>query len=241
MSATALAEATTRHLEQRTAALLRRLERHEAYRLIVSPQTDLALVLAVVRNLLLRTYHYGDSVTQAAFTALGRFPKARPSLLRPLLDQVADEVGHPEMALRDYVKMGGDGAAARAARASPAAFAVAATCRLLAEQESPFADLGFVSLLEFTTPVLSERVGAVLRDRRAGNSSQFIPLHATEDHEHARVIRDSVAALVGAFPEAAAAIEYGFDCFAHVYPVPVWTEALAQARLETGPNPKEGP
>jgi hypothetical protein len=221
-------------LGQRTAAVLRQIEEHEAYGLIGSPDTNQALFIAIIRNLLLRTYQYGDHVTESVFTAIGRFPKARPQLIRPLLDQVTDEVYHPELAFKDYVRMGGEDRPARGGRMSPAAFAVAATCRMIAERESPFAYLGFVALLEFTTPVLAERVGRVLQDRQAGSYSKFIPLHAKEDHEHAALIGRQIATVAGVFPDAAGAIEYGFDCFSQVYPLPIWDEALAQARRETG-------
>jgi hypothetical protein len=219
-------------LQQKTDALLQRVAAHEAYRLIFSPETEEALLLAVLRQLLLRVSCYGDHVTASVFTALGRWPRNKPHLLRPLLEQVLDEVSHPGMALKDYLRMGGDDRQARSQRMTPAAFAVAATCRALAERESPFAYLGFVALLEFTTPILTERVRDVLRARRAERSSQFIALHAVEDHEHASLIQRQIEATVDGFPDAAEAIEFGFDCFAQVYPVPIWDEALTQARLE---------
>ena len=51
--------------------------------------------------------------------------------------------------------------------------------------------------------------------------------------EHASYLRDQIARIVRQVPDAAPAIEYGFDCLAAVYPLPVWSAALSRARPET--------
>src|SRR5947209_400476 len=95
-----------------------------------------------------RTDQSGRGVVpvEATFTAIGRLPKHRPDLMRPMLLHNLEEVDHSEMALADYVKLGGEESWARSRRRTPASFAVAATCRMLAEWESPFAYLGYMYL-----------------------------------------------------------------------------------------------
>ena len=38
-------------------------------------------------------------------------------------------------------------------------------------------------------------------------------------------LRTLIERVIGEFPESAEAIEYGFDCFAAVYPLPIWNAA----------------
>jgi hypothetical protein len=38
--------------------------------------------------------------------------------------------------------------------------------------------------------------------------------------------------VVTEYPEAASAIDYGFDCFSTVYPLPIWKAALEHAQTE---------
>jgi hypothetical protein len=209
------------------------MEQTETYHTIFAPDTSLPFLQAVIKNILLETHSYGHHISEACFTAIGRFPKHKPQLMRPLIEQLLDEVYHPELALRDYVTLGGDEAHVRSQRISPAAFAVAATCRMLAERESPFCYLGYVYLLESTTPVLTDRVQRHLQGRQAGKTAKFIALHAKEDIKHQSLIREQTKRIVDAFPEAAHAIEYGLDCFSLIYPAPVWKTALDRARQES--------
>jgi hypothetical protein len=221
-------------LQDKTAGVLARAEQHELYRRLFCPTetTSKEAVAALLRNVLLQTYYYGGHLAEAVFTAIGRFPKTKPQLMRPLVEQVLDEVFHPELAARDFVRLGGDPVRADLAHTSPAAFVMAATCRMLAERENPFAYLGFLALLESTTPVLTERLVPVLHRLGLGASSKFVPLHATEDQAHADLVWKQIGQVVDLFPEAQRPIEFGFDCLAVVYPTLIWDEALARARAE---------
>jgi hypothetical protein len=110
---------------------------------------------------------------------------------------------------------------------------MAATCRMLGERENPFSYLGYMFLFEGLTPVLTARAQKFLE--RAGfpaRAQRFIDAHAEEDVGHATLLRDLVIRVVQEYPEAADAIGYGFDCFAVVYPLPVWKAALEHARAE---------
>jgi hypothetical protein len=186
-----------------------------------------------MKHYLLEVFSFAPHVTEATFTAIGRMPKDRADLMRPMIAHDLDEVAHGEMALQDYIKLGGDEQFARTRRISPAGFALAATCRMLVDRESPFAYLGYMYLLEALTPLLATRAQLLMSARGfPKNARHFIDCHATMDVFHARELRDLIVRVVADYPDAAAAIDYGFDCFACVYPRPIWDTALKHARQE---------
>jgi hypothetical protein len=223
-------------LQAKSTEILKRSETHKAYQLLFNPPAGFGKgqLVALLRNILLQTYFYGGHVTEAVFTAIGRFPKTKPQLMRPLVGQVLDEVYHPEMAGKDYVRLGGDPDRVDLAGTSPASFVMAAVCRTIAERADPFAYLGFLSLLESTTPVLTERLMPVLRRFGIETDSKFVPLHAKEDQAHAHLIWKQIDQVAESFPGAERAIEFGFDCLALVYPAFIWDEALSQTKAELG-------
>lgn len=198
------------------------------------PDADASFVVAVVKHILLEVYSYGAHVTEATFTAIGRMPKTRPDLMKPMILHDLEEVDHGEMALADFVKLGGDESWARSRRITPESFVMSATVRMLAERESPFAYLGYMYLFEGMTPVLTgESQRILVRHGFPVQARRFIDFHATEDIAHVRTLRRLIERAVEAYPDQAAAIEYGFDCFSAVYPLPIWRAALVRARAET--------
>src|SRR5579871_2855553 len=101
-------EVFVRHLDQRVSEMLSKVEGSEVYRLVSEPATDAKLVMSIIKYVLLEVFSYGPHVTEATFTAIGRMPKNRPDLIRPMIMHDVSEVDHGEMALRDFVKLGGD-------------------------------------------------------------------------------------------------------------------------------------
>ena len=75
-------------LEGKIDAVIQKAEQHEAYQLIFDPTTNKSLVVAIIRNILLQTHYYGPFITQALFTAIGRFPRTKPQLMRPVVEHV---------------------------------------------------------------------------------------------------------------------------------------------------------
>jgi hypothetical protein len=152
--------------------------------------------------------------------------------MKPMILHDLSEVDHGEMALKDFIKLGGDEIWAFSRRITPESFAMAATCRMLAEREDPFSYLGYMYLLESLTPILTERAQQFLAAKGFPVAARhFIDVHAEEDIAHADVLTKLIQKVVAEYP-AAAAIEYGFDCFAAVYPLPIWRAALAHAQAE---------
>jgi hypothetical protein len=214
-------------LDQKLAVIVGEIERSEVYRVVVDPATPTPRVLAVVRNILLETYSYGADVTEAVSTAIGRLAR-RPDLVPPLLAHLGEEVHHAEMALRGFVELGGDAAAARARPLSPAAFAVGAVCLRVARDGDPLGYLGYVYLFEATTAVVAPRFHQALVGR--GRPVPFVEVHAVEEARHAADVRGQIDRAVRATPGSAAAIEAGFDYLAAVYPLPVWAPALGEGQ-----------
>ena len=220
-------------LDRRIQTILGEVEESEAYRVVADPRTDPHFVAAIVRWYLLEVFSFGPHVTEATFTAIGRMPKNRPDLMKPMILHDLEEVDHGEMALQDCLKLGGDERFARTRRMTPASFIMAATCRMLAERENPFCYLGYMHCFETLTPPLAERAQKLLAAKGFPLKARyFIDFHAKEDVHHARMLRNLVDDVVRDYADAAAAIEYGFECFAGVYPLPIWAAALENARKE---------
>jgi len=230
---TIVPEDFVRHLDKKVSGMLSRVETSEVYRIASDPNSDSRLVANIIKYILLEVFSYGPHVTEATFTAIGGFPKNRPDLMRPMILHDISEVDHGEMALQDFIKLGGNEAWARSRRITPVSFAMAATCRMLAQLENPFSYLGYMYLFECLTPILTERGQTFLTAKGfPAAARKFIDVHATEDIAHADALAKLVARVVRDYPDAASAIDYGFDCFAAVYPLPIWESALQQARTE---------
>jgi len=220
-------------LDSMVDGLLQKVEASEIYRLVSSPETPSGLVALLVKYILLEVFSYGPHVTEATFTAIGRFPKTRPDLMKPLVLHDLSEVDHGEMALTDFIKLGGNEAWARSRKISPCSFAMAATCRMLGERENPFAFLGYMYPFETLTPILTERAQGFLKMHGFPVEAQvFIDTHAEEDIGHANLLALMVKRVVEDYPDAKAEILYGFECFTQVYPLPIWEHALAMAKTE---------
>jgi Iron-containing redox enzyme len=220
-------------LQGKVQCLLQRVLASPEWKSVEAPSADARYVSAVLKHVLLEVFSYGPHVTEATFTAIGRFPKDRPDLMKPMILHDIEEADHGEMALRDFVRLGGDEAWARARRITPESFAMAATVRLIAQSENPFAYLGYMYPFEALTPVFTERMQQVMaRLRFPGDARHFIDFHAKEDIAHAKALRAFVERVVGDYPDAAEAIEYAFDCFAAVYPLPIWRAAINHALIE---------
>lgn len=221
------------HLRQKVGRHLERARMSQLYQLCTAPDVETSFLIAVTRNILLETFSYGPHVTEATFTAIGRFPKLYPDLMRVAIEHDIEEVNHGEIALADFVKMGGSEEWARKRPMTPQSFAMAAAVRLLAIQESPFSYLGYMYLFEALTSPLAQRVQQVLAQRGIqADKRVFIDMHAVEDIKHEQDLAQLIERIVGEFPNVRRDIEYGFDVFASVYPLPIWDAVLNRSLEE---------
>lgn len=225
-------------LRAKTAAHMRRIEESAIYRRLTADDADPQFVAGVAKYILLEVFSYGPHVTEATFTAIGRMPKQRPDLMRPMIEHDLEEVDHGEMALRDFVALGGSESWARSRQMSPPTLVLAATVRMLAEREDPFAYLGYMYAFEALTPRLAaEAQAALTRASTRVEGKRFVELHAKEDIVHEQHLAKIIIEVVGAFPQALEVIEYGFDCFAAVYPIPIWEHAERSALADLHRQP----
>jgi hypothetical protein len=97
------------------------------------------------------------------------------------------------------------------------------------------ADLGAMMFFEASTPLICKPIVAHLRARGVPDDAlgHFVN-HATVDVEHSALFRQGIADLAAGASDVAVAIEYGMDCFAAVYPDPVFSAAHERARTVEG-------
>jgi hypothetical protein len=109
----------------------------------------------------------------------------------------------------------------------------AAVTRMLGDREDPFSYLGYMYLFEGLTPTITERAQKALYAKGFPiQAREFVDMHATEDIGHTKLLSGLIERVCLDFPDAAEAIEYGFDCFTSVYPLPIWEAAYARALAE---------
>jgi hypothetical protein len=231
-------QAAVRRLEHTVQEMLATAEQSELWRTLAHPDTPPQHVAAIIKYIMLEVFSYGPLVVEATLRAIGRMPNARLDLMRPMVSHLLSEVGHGEMALSDFIKLGGDEAWARKRPMTPASYAMGATCRMLAERENPFGYLGYMYLFESVTPIMAERVQGFLQAKGFPVEAQrFIDEHAEVDIKHSELMTKLVVKAVQDFPDAGAAIAFAADCFAVVYPLPIWTAVMAHAHAELAGQP----
>jgi hypothetical protein len=148
-----------------------------------------------------------------------------------ILQQV-EEVEHADMALRDYLRLGGDKPQAEGPM-FPECAAVAAVCHYLGEHCHPASYLGFMYLFEALTPIMAARAQAAMDGSGYQKEArEFIDIHVTEDIRHTDVVIGVMHDLIKIDPTAAEAILFGYHTFAAVYPLPVWAAAHERALRE---------
>jgi hypothetical protein len=229
--ATATGEVVASHLERRVLEILDQVIESDIGRALLRERPDPALVRAVLREVYLEIVMYQADSIEAALASIGQMPRSMPvRLVEEMLHHQVEEFDHGEMALRSYVGMGGDAAFARSRMQSPSAFAVAATWRNITHKRDPFLYLGAVYLFEGLTPLITDLVVKSVGSKpEVAPGMEFIAHHATADVEHTAQIRQLIVEVADLYPEARASIAYGFDYFAHVYPLPVWEAARKRA------------
>lgn len=219
------------HLDRRIQEVLRNVEASKVWQTVLDPRTDRALMIDIIKEIYLEIVMYQTDSVNGSLAAIMQFPRTMPSVwFQEMLNHQAEEFDHGEMALRDYIALGGNEAEARGRRMSPSAFAVSAIWNNIGAQRDPFVYLGAIYLFEALTPIVTERVQARLRERLGAETGlEFVVHHATADLEHAREIRQLIGDVVGMFPDKSEAVLYGFEYFAYVYPLPVWSAAMSRA------------
>lgn len=221
------------YLDRRVHVLLETIESSEVYQSVFSAEANPRFVITVMKYVLLEVFSYGPHVTEATFTAIGRFPKTEVKFMEKLALHDVEEADHGEMALRDALKLGLDEAWARSRLITPESFAMGAAVRLIATQLSPFAYLGYMYPFEALTPILTQRLQKVLAEKAfPKHATYFVDYHAVADIGHAATLRKLIEEIAERHPDSRRDIDYAFDIFSCVYPLPIWQRCLTAARVE---------
>src|SRR5690242_13949811 len=191
-------------LDNRIARLLEEIEQTDVWEAVTSPNTSRPLLRAIMREVYLEIYSYQPHVIEATIAIIGRMPKTDPKMIQRMLIHQAEEADHGEMALRDYVALGGNEQYARTRDISPASFAAASVWWGLWRMADPFCYLGALYPFEGLTPIVSERVRQALRTNGfPENALEYINFHAAEDIKHANLVRKLLKYVVQTYPQAA--------------------------------------
>ena len=223
----------TAHLDARIATLLTEIEASELWKTLTSPKTKPEFIRLLLREVYLEITSYQPHVIEAAIASIGQMPRSMPvRMVKAMLRHQAEEFDHGEMALRDYVALGGSEDYARQQhRISPASFAVSAVWWMITKLRDPFAYLGALYPFEGLTPIISQRVMAILANKDfPGEAQEYLTFHSTEDEKHAALVKAMIEEAVRRYPEAYDSVVEGMERFLAVYPLPVWETAYRRAR-----------
>lgn len=224
------------YLEAPVGELIQMIDASPMWTELTSANPDKELVREFIKEVYLEIYGYQAQVIEATIAVIGQMPRSIDDRkIRSMLIHQAEEFSHGEMAIRDYVAMGGDELYARTKKPSPAAFATAACWRMIAHMRDPFMYLGALYLFEGLTPIVAGKAKGYLNDIGIPKESmEFLEFHAVADLKHTNLVRHLIKEVTAQFPEAIESAKYGLDCFLHVYPIPVWMEAWARAKANLG-------
>jgi len=219
-------------LDSRIQNVLLQFKDSELWRVVSSPETDPRLIQETMKEVYLEIIMYQPDVIEATIAVIAQMPRTLDvSLFEEMIHHQVEEFDHGEMALRDYIGLGGDEEFARHRRMSPTAFSTAAVWRMLAHMRDPFAYLGALYPFEGLTPIVSEMVKGILRDKGfKDNSTEFVEYHSTADLEHTRLVKELIMKIAKEYPESKAGMCYGINYFLAVYPLPVWNAAFKRAQ-----------
>lgn len=224
------------YLDMRVGELIQMIDASPMFQELTSANPDKELIREFIKEVYLEIYGYQAEVIEATIAVIGQMPRSmHDRKIRSMLIHQAEEFSHGEMALRDYVAMGGDELYARTKKPSPAAFATAACWRMICHMRDPYMYLGALYLFEGLTPIVAGKAKGYLNDIGIPKESmEFLEFHATADIKHTNLVRHLIKEVTAQFPEAVESAKYGLDCFLHVYPIPVWMTAWDRAKANLG-------
>lgn len=218
-------------LQRRIIELAANVRKSEVWLRVTGNQIPIHAIIGILKEIYLEISMYQPDAIEAAMSSIAQFPRTMPvSLIGEMLHHQVEEFDHGEMAIRDYVALGGKEADVRGRAQSPSSFAIASIWRNITHKRDPFAYLGAVYLFEALTPIVTDEIRVHL-SKRLGTSDglEFIVHHATADKEHEAQTRQLIRDIAALYPEKISSIVYGFEYFAFVYPLPCWTAAMQRA------------
>jgi pyrroloquinoline quinone (PQQ) biosynthesis protein C len=223
------------YLDNRIAEVIKEVEATPLWKDLTSPKATPEFIRRLMREVYLEITSYQPHVIEAAICSIGQMPRSMPvRMVKAMLRHQAEEFDHGEMALRDYVALGGNEDYVRKElRISDASFAVSAVWWMITKLRDPFAYLGALYPFEGLTPIISARVKAILIAKQYPEKAlEYIEFHSTEDIKHANLIKALIEETVRRYPEAEHSVKEGINRFLAVYPIPVWNAAYERAKAD---------
>jgi len=219
------------HLDKRIQDVIDDVEQSEVWELVFNPDADPKISIEIMKEIYLEIVMYQPDVIEATIATIAQMPRSLPvPLFDEMLHHQVEEFDHGEMALKDYIALGGDEEYARNRRMSPSAFSISAMWRMLCHIRDPFAYLGAIYPFEGLTPIVTEKVKGALREKGMGEDSLgYVEYHSTEDKEHARMLKELIETVADKYPESKESICYGIEYFLAIYPLPAWNAAAKRA------------
>ncbi|MDX1933507.1 MAG: iron-containing redox enzyme family protein [Capsulimonadales bacterium] len=220
------------YLDGKIAALVGQIQQKEYWKVVSSPDSDPRLVQAIMRELYLEIYFYEAQVVEASIACIAQFPRSlEERKFKAMLNLMAEEFTHGEVALNGYVALGGDKEFARNAPMSPGAVAMLGVWLAIQYLRDPFVFLGAEYLFENLTSILAEMIEANLAKMGvSGDGLVFITTHAKEDIQHSNLMRHLIEHCTEQYDGAGASIMYGMDCLLFVYPLAMWDAVYERAK-----------
>lgn len=220
------------YLDRRIQEVLEEFKEGKLWRVVSNPDTDSILIQETMKEIYLEIVMYQPEVIEATIAVIAQMPRTLDvDIFDEMIHHQVEEFNHGEMALRDFVGLGGDERGARLRRMSPTAFATAAAWRMLAHMRDPFAYLGALYPFEGLTPIVSEMVKGILLNKGfTSKSTEFVEYHSTADLEHTRLVKKLILRIAAEYPESKSSICYGINYFLTAYPLPGWNAAFSRAK-----------
>ncbi len=223
-------------LDRRIQDVLSEFRQCELWKVLSNPETDPKLIQETMKQIYLEIVMYQPDVIEATIAVIAQMPRTLDvDVFEEMIHHQVEEFNHGEMALRDFIGLGGDEEFARRRRMSPTAFSTAAVWRMLAHMRDPFAYLGALYPFEGLTPIVSEMVKGILREKGfQDNSTEFVDYHSTADLEHTRLVKELIIKIAEEYPQSKPSMCYGINYFLAVYPLPGWNAAFQRAKHNIG-------
>ncbi|GHG32786.1 hypothetical protein GCM10017784_27990 [Deinococcus indicus] len=233
--ATLSAQDVMERLDARVEQLVRDMQGRPFFQDVMGDRLPPPVLRNVLREVYLDIALYQEHIIEASIALIGQLPRSLDvRLIEELLHHQAEEFDHGEMAVRDYVGLGGDEALARGRRMTPAAFGIAALRRMMVHTRDWPAWLGSLYVVECSTPILTGFVKDHFRTQDVpGRGLEFIDHHATADLEHAALLRNILLEIAQAVPDAREGMLYGPEYYLQLYPGASWEAAYRRALRAT--------
>jgi hypothetical protein len=220
-------------LNKRVANVVEEFQASALGQLLAEPDSSVSLLTATIREIYWEIHCYQPFTTKAGFSMIGGASPEDRKVMRTLLLHKWEEVEHRVWALNGYKALGGDQSriGRESEMTSPGAFAVAAVWERLASTIHPLAYVGAEYLFEDLTARLAKLATERLQNRILSQEGiRFIVDHASEDEKHSQLLKRLIEEICRTHSMLGRQILFAFDCFRHVYPMPLWLASYARAK-----------